>query len=159
MKLGVGTPLSRRTVTRSRFGLIVATQCRGLFTQGLISRHSRTKNRKAMETLETEQKSPPPTRWFIKLRAIVLVPMCIVVVWGGVLRGELTHFFAGIAVVRRDGSTRNRCSWDRVGLVDPTTPTGILSIATTLSDSSVPMAKSRTVRRHQWYIRCAKIAI
>jgi len=55
------------------------------------------------EKLQLELSSPAPKRWFNRLRDIVLIPMGVIVVWGGLFRGGLTHAVSGIAVVRRDG--------------------------------------------------------
>ncbi len=55
------------------------------------------------ESLEAEQKNPPTKRWFARVRDLTIIPLAVLVVWGGIFRGGLTHLVSGIAVVRRDG--------------------------------------------------------
>ncbi len=62
-----------------------------------------TKVIERFEKLELELSSPAPKRWFNRLRDIILIPLGVIVVWGGLSRGGLTHAVSGIAVVRRDG--------------------------------------------------------
>ena len=55
------------------------------------------------KSFEAERNAPAPQKWFNRLRDIVLIPLCVFVVWGGLFRGGLTHAITGLAVVRRDG--------------------------------------------------------
>jgi len=65
------------------------------------------------DRLEAERKSPPPKRWFNRLRDMLIIPLCVFVVWGGLFRGGITHMVTGLAVVRRDGrrGTILQCAW------------------------------------------------
>ena len=65
------------------------------------------------DRLEAERKSPPPKRWFKRLRDMLIIPLCVFVVWGGLFRGGSTHMVTGLAVVRRDGrrGTILQCMW------------------------------------------------
>ncbi len=65
------------------------------------------------DRLEAERKSPPPKRWFKRLRDMLIIPLCVFVVWGGLFRGGITHMVTGLAVVRRDGrrGTILQCMW------------------------------------------------
>ncbi len=65
------------------------------------------------ERLESEHKSPPPKRWFKRLRDMLIIPLCVFVVWGGLFRGGITHMVTGLAVVRRDGRRGRilQCMW------------------------------------------------
>ena len=65
------------------------------------------------ERLESERKSPPPKRWFNRLRDMLIIPLCVFVVWGGLFRGGITHMVTGLAVVRRDGRRGRilQCMW------------------------------------------------
>jgi len=55
------------------------------------------------ERYEAQRKSPKPVRWFNRVRDMQIIPLCVLVIWGGLSRGGLTHAVTGLAVVRRDG--------------------------------------------------------
>ncbi len=65
------------------------------------------------DRLEAERKSPTPKRWFNRLRDLLIIPLCVFVVWGGLFRGGVTHMVTGLAVVRRDGRRGRilQCMW------------------------------------------------
>ena len=65
------------------------------------------------ERYEAERKAPPPVKWFNRTRDILIIPFCVLVVWGGLFRGGLIHAVTGLAVVRRDGRRGRilQCSW------------------------------------------------
>ena len=55
------------------------------------------------ERYEAQRKSPDSVRWFNRVRDLQIIPLFVLVVWGGLSRGGLTHAVTGLAVVRRDG--------------------------------------------------------
>jgi eukaryotic-like serine/threonine-protein kinase len=65
------------------------------------------------ERYEAQRKSPEPVRWFYRVRDLLIIPLSVIVVWGGLTRGGLTHAITGLAVVRRDGRRAwiMQCAW------------------------------------------------
>ncbi len=65
------------------------------------------------ERYEAQRKSPESVRWFNRVRDLLIIPLCVIVVWGGLTRGGLTHAVTGLAVVRRDGrrAWMLQCAW------------------------------------------------
>lgn len=55
------------------------------------------------ESYDSELTNPAPKRWFSRVRDLTLIPLSLLVIWGGLFRGGWTHAASGIAVVRRDG--------------------------------------------------------
>lgn len=68
---------------------------------------------KRFERYEAQLKAPEPARWFNRVRDLQIIPLCVLIVWGGLTRGGLTHAVTGLAVVRRDGrrAWMLQCAW------------------------------------------------
>ena len=65
------------------------------------------------ERFESQQGSSEPVHWFNRVRDMLIIPLCVMIVWGGIARGGLTQAVTGLAVVRRDGrrATILQCAW------------------------------------------------
>ena len=65
------------------------------------------------ERYEAERIAPAPVKWMNRTRDMLIIPLCVLVVWGGIFRGGLVHFVTGLAVVRRDGRRASifHCMW------------------------------------------------
>lgn len=65
------------------------------------------------ERYEAQRRSTEPVRWFNRVRDLLIIPLCVIVVWSGLTRGGLTHAVTGLAVVRRDGrrAWMLQCAW------------------------------------------------
>ena len=66
-----------------------------------------------LERLESERNAPAPVNWLGRLRDLIILPLCAIVVWGGIFRGGISHAITGLAVVRNDGRRGGilQCMW------------------------------------------------
>ena len=55
------------------------------------------------ERYEAEKTNPPPVKWFNRTRDMLIIPLCVLVAWGGLFRGGFINSVTGLAIVRRDG--------------------------------------------------------
>ena len=65
------------------------------------------------ERYEAEKTNPPPVKWFNRTRDMLIIPLCVLVVWGGLFRGGFVNSVTGLAIVRRDGRRAwiLQCMW------------------------------------------------